>query len=288
MTAPAGAAFQTIAMEVDDGVATVTLNRPDALNAYSVRMKDELVAAFDAIDADDRIGAAIVTGSGRAFCAGMDLSRGPAPFVRADEPQAEREHDSGGILALRIFASTKPVIAAVNGAAVGVGATMTLPMDVRLASTTARFGFVFSRVGIVMESCSSWFLPRIVGVSQAAEWAYTGRIFDAVEALDAGLVRSVHPPDRLLPAARRLAREIVHNAAPVSVSLNRQLLWRMLAAAHPADAHRAESVGMLVRGNDADCAEGVGAFLDKRPPEFRQTVPKDLPDIFSERGAHGG
>jgi enoyl-CoA hydratase/carnithine racemase len=244
-------------------------------------MKDELVAAFDAIDADDEVASVIVTGAGRTFCAGMDLSRGPAPFIRADEPAAERTRDSGGILALRVFASTKPVIAAVNGAAVGVGATMTLPMDVRLASTTARFGFVFSRVGIVMESCSSWFLPRIVGVSRAAEWAYSGRVFDATEALEAGLVRSVHPPAELLPAARRLAREFAHNTAPVSVALNRQLLWRMLTAAHPAEAHRAESLGMLIRGNDPDCAEGVAAFLEKRPPEFRQTVSRDLPDIFS-------
>lgn len=280
MAVSATARYQTITVAVDDGVATITLSRPDELNTYSVRMKDELVAAFDALDADDGVRAVVVTGSGRAFCAGMDLSDGPAPFVRADEPPEERVHDSGGLLALRIYAFTKPVIAAVNGAAIGVGATMTLPMDIRLAADTARFGFVFSRVGIVMESCSSWFLPRLVGISQAAEWAYTGRVFDAHEALSAGLVRSVHPPDDLLPTAYALAREIADSAAPVSVALNRRLLWGMLAAAHPAEAHRAESRAMLLRGAGPDCAEGVAAFLEKRPARFPQTVPADLPAIF--------
>lgn len=261
-----------LSVDVVDRVATITLNRPDRLNTYDVRLKDELVAAFDAVDADDSVAAVIVTGSGRAFCAGMDLSGGPGAFTAS-------EWDSGGELALRIFASTKPVIAAINGPAVGVGATMTLPMDIRLASTTARFGFVFSRVGIVLESCSSWFLPRLVGISRAAEWAYTGRIFDAAEALSAGLVRSIHPPDELLPAAQRLASEIAKNA-PVSVSLNRQLLWRMLTARHPHDAHMVESRALYLRGASADCAEGVGAFLAKRSPVFRQTVPADLPEVF--------
>jgi enoyl-CoA hydratase/carnithine racemase len=275
---------ETIAVEVSDRVATVTLNRPDELNTYTVRMKDDLVAAFDAIDADDGVAAVVVTGSGRAFCAGMDLSDGPAHFIRADEPEEDRQRDSGGILTLRIFQSTKPVIAAINGAAIGVGVTMTLPMDIRLASTSARFGFVFTRVGIVLESCSSWFLPRIVGVSRAAEWAYTGRVFDAAEAHAAGLVRSIHPPGELLSAARAVAREIADHAAPVSVSLNRQLLWRMLTASHPMEAHLAESRAMLVRGTSADCAEGVGAFLQKRPAAFAQTVPADLPDIFDADG----
>jgi enoyl-CoA hydratase/carnithine racemase len=269
--------MRTIAVAVDDRVATITLNRPDRLNAYTVAMKDELVAAFDAVDADDNVAAVIVTGAGRTFCAGMDLAQGPAGF--------DTERDSGGVLALRVFACTKPVIAAVNGAAVGVGATMTLPMDIRLAATSARFGFVFSRVGIVLESCSSWFLPRIVGVSRAAEWAYSGRVFDAAEAVEAGLVSSVHRPDELLPAARRLALQIVDNAAPVSVSLNRQLLWRMLTAAHPMEAHLAESRAMRLRATSADCAEGVGAFLDKRPPVFTQTVPAHLPDVFAQMEA---
>jgi enoyl-CoA hydratase/carnithine racemase len=262
-----------LSVDVVDRVATITLNRPDRLNAYDVGLKDALVAAFDTVDADDSVAAVVVTGSGRAFCAGMDLSGGPGVFTASDR-------DSGGELALRIFASTKPVIAAVNGAAIGVGATMTLPMDIRLASTTARFGFVFSRVGIVLESCSSWFLPRVVGISRAAEWAYTGRIFDAAEALAAGLVRSVHPPDELLPAAQRLAGEIAESTAPVSVALNRQLLWRMLAAPHPHDAHVVESRALYLRGASADCAEGVGAFLAKRSPVFRQTVPADLPEVF--------
>ena len=267
--------MSTVAVDVADRVATITLNRPSQLNSYTVAMKDDLVAAFDAVDADPFVRAVVVTGSGRAFCAGMDLSGGPAPFH-------ESERDSGGELALRVFACTKPVIAAVNGAAVGVGATMTLPMDIRLASANARFGFVFTRVGIVLESCSSWFLPRIVGISRAAEWAYTGRVFDAAEALAAGLVRSVHPPEELLPAAITLAREIADNAAPVSVSLNRQLLWEMLTAAHPMDAHLVESRAMRLRGASADCAEGVGAFLDKRSPVFTQTVPADLPEVFKQ------
>jgi enoyl-CoA hydratase/carnithine racemase len=262
-----------LSVDVVDRLATITLNRPDRLNAYDVKLKDGLVAAFDMIDADDSVAAVVVTGSGRAFCAGMDLSAGPGAFT-------ESERDSGGELALRIFACTKPVIAAINGAAVGVGATMTLPMDIRLASTTARFGFVFSRVGITLETCSSWFLPRLVGISRAAEWAYTGRIFGADEALSAGLVRSIHPPAELLPAARRLAGEIATNAAPVSVALNRQLLWRMLTAPHPHDAHLVESRALYLRGASADCAEGVGAFLSKRPPVFRQTVPADLPEVF--------
>jgi enoyl-CoA hydratase/carnithine racemase len=272
--------YRTIGLEVADGIATITLNQPERLNRYTILMKDELIAALDAVDGSDDVGAVIVTGAGRAFCAGMDLSPGPETFARLDEDPAERTRDSGGILALRLFACTKPVIAAVNGPAVGVGATMTLPMDFRLASGSARFGFVFPRVGIVLESCSSWFLPRLVGISRAAEWAYTGRVFDAAEAHGAGLVRSVHPAGELLPAARELAAEIVRNCAPVSVALNRQLLWRMLTAAHPMQAHAAESRAMYQRGQARDTAEGVRAFLEKRPARFPETVPADLPDAF--------
>jgi enoyl-CoA hydratase/carnithine racemase len=273
--------FDQIKTDLADRVLTITLNRPDRLNAWTPTMCDELLAAFDEADADDDVRAVVVTGAGRAFCAGADLGSGGDTFDwRKRQHEDEVPEDNGGVFTLRVFESTKPVIAAINGPAVGVGVTMTLPMDIRLASTTARFGFVFSRVGIVLESCSSWFLPRLVGISRAAEWAYTGRIFDAAEALAAGLVRSIHPPDGLLPAAQRLAGEIAENTAPVSVALNRQLLWRMLAARHPHDAHMVESRALYLRGASADCAEGVGAFLAKRSPVFRQTVPADLPEVF--------
>ncbi|WP_200304639.1 crotonase/enoyl-CoA hydratase family protein [Streptomyces adelaidensis] len=274
--------FELIRLDVADRVATITLNRPDTLNGYSVAMKDELIAAFDAVDADREVGAVIVTGAGRAFCAGMDLSDGYT-FARLDEPEHDRVRDSGGELALRIYACTKPVIAAINGAAVGVGITMTLPMDIRLATENSKFGFVFARRGIVLESCSSWFLPRIVGVSRAAEWAYTGRVFSAGEALAAGLVRSVHPADELMPAARELALEIVRNTSPVSVALNRQLLWRMLGAGHPMTANVAESRAMYSRGLSADSAEGVASFLERRPAVFPESVPADLPNVFGDR-----
>src|SRR3712207_4870749 len=248
-------------------------------------MRSELIAAFDASDADDDVRAVIVTGAGRAFCAGADLGGGGATFdSRERAPRDELEdgtpRDGGGQVALRIFESRKPVIAAINGAAVGVGITMTLPMDVRLAVRGAKIGFVFARRGIVPEACSSWFLPRVVGISRAMEWIATGRVFTAEEALEAGLVRSLHHPDELLPAAYKLAREIADTTAPVSVALARQLMWTMLGAAHPMDAHRADSRAMFSRGQSADAREGVESFLEKRPPTFPDRVSDGLPDVF--------
>ena len=269
-----------ISLETTEGVGVLTLDRPDQLNAYNVAMKDELIAAMDEIDRDDDVRAVVVTGAGRAFCAGMDLSN-PDAFARQNEDEAARRRDSGGELTLRFFASTKPLIAAINGAAVGVGVTMTLPMDIRLASDRAKFGFVFAQRGIVLESASSWFLPRLVGVQRAAEWAFTGRVFGADEALAAGLVHSVHAPDDLVPAALALARDIAENTAAVSVSLNRQLLWRGLTFAHPLQSHIAESRAMFERGASPDVVEGVASFLERRPARFAQTVPADLPDVFA-------
>jgi enoyl-CoA hydratase/carnithine racemase len=244
-------------------------------------MARELIAAFDAADADDDVRAIIVTGAGRGFCAGADLGGGGDTFDWRDRKrEGEIPRDGGGQVTLRIFACTKPVIAAINGPAVGVGATMTLPMDVRLVSETAKVGFVFARRGIVPEACSSWFLPRVVGISRAMEWVATGRVFEAAEALEGGLARSVHPPDELLPAAHALAREIADHAAPVSVALARQLLWRMLGAAHPMEAHRADSRAMFARGQSADAVEGVTSFLEKRPAEFPDRVGDGLPQVF--------
>ena len=272
--------YEQIRYEVDDRVLTITLDRPDRLNAFSPTMKDELIAAFDAADADDDVRAIIVTGEGRGFCAGADLQAGGETFdYRSRGVEDETPRDGGGQVTLRIFESTKPVIAAINGPAVGVGATMTLPMDVRLASDSARIGFVFTRRGIVPEACSSWFLPRVVGISRAMEWAATGRVFDAAEALEGGLVRSVHPGDELIDQARALAREIADNAAPVSVALARKLLWTMLGASHPMDAHRADSRAMLSRGQSGDAREGVTSFLEKRPADFPDRVSDGLPDV---------
>jgi enoyl-CoA hydratase/carnithine racemase len=275
--------FTEIQYEVADQVATITLHRPDQLNAFTTTMMRELLAAFDATDADDDVRAVIVTGSGRAFCAGADLSAGGETFASGGSDVQTRQgvpRDGGGLVALRIFESTKPVIAAINGAAVGVGATMTLPMDIRLASVSARIGFVFARRGIVPEACSSWFLPRIVGISQAAEWVYTGRIFTAQEARDGGLVRSLHAADDLLLAARAIAREIAEHSAPVSVALSRQMMWRMLGASHPMEAHRVDSRAIAARGASADAVEGVTSFLEKRPARFPLTVSDGLPDVF--------
>jgi len=246
-------------------------------------MRDELIAAFDLTDADDSVRAVIVTGAGRAFCAGADLSGREDTWSRGGSEHATTSgvpRDGGGMVTLRIFQSLKPVIAAVNGPAVGVGVTMTLPMDIRLASDAARFGFVFARRGIIPEAASSWFLPRLVGISKALEWTYSGRVFDAEEAVDGGLVRSVHAPDDLLPAARLLAAEIAENSAPVSVALSRQMMWRMLGAGHPIEAHRVDSRAILARGRSADAAEGVTSFLDKRPAEFTDRVSEALPDVF--------
>jgi enoyl-CoA hydratase/carnithine racemase len=273
--------FEQIRYEVADGVLTITLDRPDRLNAFTPTMKDEVIAAFDAADADDEVRAVIVTGAGRGFCAGADLEAGGSTFdYRERGVEDEVPRDGGGQLVLRIHASTKFVIGAINGPAVGVGATMTLPMDVRLAAEGAKIGFVFSRRGIVPEACSSWFLPRIVGISQAMEWAATGRVFSAEEALAGGLVRSLHPADELLEAARSLAREVADNAAPVSVALARRLMWAGLGFSHPMEAHRADSRAMLSRGQSADVREGVTSFLEKRAPSFPDRVSDGLPDVF--------
>jgi enoyl-CoA hydratase/carnithine racemase len=278
-------AFTEIRYEVSDNIATVTLSRPDKLNAFTRVMMRELLDVFDIIDHDDAVRAVIVTGEGRAFCAGADLSSGAKTFDDGDWSSPNDEsvrRDGGGQVTLRIFDCKKPVIAAINGAAVGVGATMTLPMDVRLASTNARVGFVFTRRGIVPEACSSWFLPRVVGISRAAEWVYTGRLLSAQEAYDGGLIRSLHEPAELLPAARALAGEIAANTSGVSVALSRQMLWRMLGAAHPMHAHRVDSRGIQVRGRSDDAHEGVTSFLEKRPANFTDSVATDLPDVFPE------
>ncbi len=275
--------YDDIAYEIEDRIATITLDRPDALNAFTGRMMSELIDAFDRVDADDDVRAVIVTGRGRGFCAGADLSAGPETFnagSRGADVGIEGMRDGGGRVALRIFECTKPVIAAINGPAVGVGITMTLPMDVRLASETARIGFVFARRGLVPEACSSWFLPRVVGISRAMEWVATGRVFPAAEALEGGLVRSVHAPDDLLPAARALAAEIADNTSAVSVALSRQMLWRMLGADHPMEAHKIDSRGIWALGQAPDVAEGVSSFLEKRPPRFPMKVSTDLPDFY--------
>ena len=285
--------FQQITTELEDRVLTITLNRPDRLNAWTATMGRELIDAFDRADQDDEVRAVIVTGAGRGFCAGADLAAGGETFnaeareaaggtLNPGQPQTPGAvpRDGGGQFTLRVFECTKPVIAAINGPAVGVGATMTLPMDIRLAADDARMGFVFVRRGIVPEACSSWFLPRIVGISQAMEWVSTGRVFDAREALAGGLVRSVHPKDELLGAARALAVEIAENAAPVSAALARRLLWTMLGAEHPMLAHRADSRGMFYRGQSADVVEGVTSFLEKRPPQFSDRVSDGLPDVL--------
>ncbi|WP_434034301.1 crotonase/enoyl-CoA hydratase family protein [Cupriavidus sp. a3] len=279
--------FETLRYAVEDGVATITLHRPDQLNAFTAQMMQDLIAAFDATDADDNVRAVIVTGSGRAFCAGADLSGGSSTFdfeKRYGASPDTAHRDGGGRVSLRIFRSLKPVIAAVNGAAVGVGVTMQLPMDIRLASTDAKFGFVFARRGITPEAASSWFLSRVVGVSTALEWCYTGRVFSAQEAHERGLVRSLHAPENLLPAARAIAREIADNAAPVSVAISRQLIWRMAGASHPMEAHKLDSRAIQSRGRSADVKEGVSAFLEKRLAAFPDTVSHDLPDFFDWRG----
>jgi enoyl-CoA hydratase/carnithine racemase len=280
--------YEQIAYDVEDRILTITLDRPEALNAFTEQMMREVLDAFDRADADDEVRAIIVTGRGRGFCAGADLSGGDATFdagrqgaqVAAPPRPGAIPRDGGGRVALRIFHSSKPVIAAINGPAVGVGITMTLPMDIRLASDTARIGFVFARRGLVPEACSSWFLPRLVGISRAAEWVYTGRVFPADEALAGGLVRSVHAPDELLPAARQLAGEIAGSTSAVSVALSRRLLWQMLGEAHPMAAHRADSRGIFYLGQMADCREGVMSFLEKRPPHFTLSPATDTPDLF--------
>ena len=278
-------AYETLLYDAADGILTLTLNRPDKLNAFTNTMARELIEAFDRADEDDAIRAIIVTGAGRGFCAGADLSAGAATFDHAalggsndlDDPSIR---DTGGTVTLRIFRSLKPVIAAVNGPAVGIGVTMQLAMDTRLASENARFGFVFARRGIVPEAASAWFLPRIVGLPQALEWCFTGRVFPAAEALKGGLVRSVHAPADLMPAARAIAREIADNTAPVSVALTRQMLWRVSAAQDPMAAHRIDSRAIFARGASKDAAEGVTSFLEKRPAKYPNRVSTDMPAFF--------
>lgn len=271
--------------DLSENIATITLNRPDQLNSFTNVMLRELLDIFDMTDSDDEVRAIIITGAGRAFCAGADLSAGAETFSDgrlSASTQSGVRRDGGGLVSLRMFNSKKPIIGAINGAAVGVGVTMTLPMDIRIASDNAKFGFVFTRRGIVPEACSSWFLPRLVGISQATEWVFTGRVFDAAEALAGGLIRSVHESSKLMSVARDIAREIVDNAAPVSVALSRQMLWRMLGAGHPMDAHRADSRGIQIRGRTDDVREGVTSFLEKRPAVFKMTVSNDMPDIFPD------
>ena len=280
------AEFTQIIYDVADGIATITLNRPEKMNAFTNVMMKEMVAAFDLVDGDDAVRVVIVTGGGeRAFCAGADLTpdHGGSVFASGDAVESlsdERVRDSGGRLTLRIFECKKPVIAAVNGVAVGIGATMQLAMDMRLASTTARYGFVFARRGIVPEAASSWFLPRLVGMQRALEWCMTGRVFDAQEAMDGGLVRSLHAPEDLQPAAQKLAREIADNTAPVSVALTRHMLWRLSAEKHPMAAHKIDSRAIYRRSRSGDAKEGISSFLEKRDPVYPDKVSADMPDFF--------
>lgn len=285
--------YQTIKYELVEQILTITLNRPEKLNACTATMQDELIDAFDRANKDDDVRVVVVTGEGRAFCAGADLSSGADTFDRdarrgpvRRRPDGKVDYsdlnvsDAGGQIALGIFNCLKPVIAAVNGPAVGMGVTMQLAMDIRIASEAARFGFVFSQRGIVPEGASSWFLPRIVGIEQALEWCYTGRVFSAQEALAGGLVSKVVPPEQLWPTARALAREIIERTAPVSIALIRQMMWRMLGADDPMEAHKIDSRGIYARGRSADGKEGVTAFLEKRPAVFKDKVSTDMPDYF--------
>jgi len=275
--------YETLDYAIDHGVLTLTLNRPERMNAFNATMMRELIDAFDQADADDQVRVIIMTGAGKAFCAGADLEKGGDTFnreARAEEALGDLDRDGGGMVALRIYECKKPVIAAFNGAAVGVGVTMTLPMDIRLAADNARFGFVFARRGITMEACSSWFLPRLVGMQQAAEWVYTGRVFNADEALRGGLVRSVHSADELLSTAQTLAREIADNTSAVSTALNRQMLWRLSATDHPMEAHKIDSRAIGYMGQSPDAAEGVTSFLEKRPARFSMKPGSDMPDFY--------
>ncbi len=278
--------YTQIIVAKNDGIATITLNRPDKMNAYTRTMGQEIMAAMDDIDADDTVRAVIFTGSGeRAFCAGADLTPEGGGHVFSDPTEVgdlsdPRVRDGGGLLTLRLFESKKPLISACNGVAVGVGATMQLAMDIRLASSTARYGFVFARRGIVPEAASSWFLPRIVGISQALEWCYTGRIFDAAEAKAGGLVRSIHEPAELLGAAQALAREIADNTSAISVAMTRAMMWRLAAADHPMEAHKIDSRAIYRLSRGADAQEGIASFLEKRPPAYPGKVSADMPDFY--------
>ncbi len=287
--------YQQIKVDVADRIMTLTLNRPEKMNAFTGTMMNEMIEVFTRVNDDDDVRAIIVTGAGRAFCAGADLSGGAATFDATTNPERaarnagpvdavnwsdERVRDGGGRLTLAIYECLKPVIAAVNGAAVGVGVTMQLAMDVRIASEAARFGFVFARRGIVPEAASSWFLPKIVGIAQALEWCYSGRVFDAAEALRGRLVTQVVPADELMSTAHKLAAEIRDNTAPVSIALIRQMMWRLSATDDPMEAHKIDSRGIYARGASADVREGVSSFLEKRPAAFPQKVSTDMPAYF--------
>ena len=281
--------FETIKYEVKDKILTITLNRPDRLNAFTGQMMNDLISAFDSASNDDEVRVVIVTGEGRGFCAGADLGAGEATFNRDENPRAKKTddednlewlRDGGGRTTLAIYDCSKPIIAAINGPAVGVGVTMTLPMDIRLASEEAKFGFVFARRGLVPEAASSWFLPRIVGISKSLEWTFSGKVFDAEEALQGGLIRSIHSKDSLLDEAKKIANEIIENTSPVSVSMTRQMLWKMLGADHPMEAHKVDSRAIYELGKGEDTKEGVNSFLEKRPPEFPSKVSKDMPDFY--------
>ena len=282
--------YEQIKLEKDGPVAVITLHRPEKMNAFTGKMMYELIDAFDQTDADDDIRAVIVTGSGeRAFCAGADLSEGAKTFdydARAADGEVGRteeedvQRDGGGRLTLRIFESLKPVIGAINGAAVGVGVTMQLPMDIRIASDNARFGFVFNRRGINPEAASSWFLPRLVGISKALEWCYSGKVFPAQEAFEGGLVRSIHPQAELMDEAKAIAMEIAENTAAVSTTLTRHMMWRMLGADHPMDAHIVDSAAIYERGQSPDAKEGVMSFLEKRKPTYPVKVSDGMPSFF--------
>ena len=275
--------YQDILYDVEDNIATITMNRPDKLNAFTSVMLDEIIDAIDRTDADDNVRAVIFTGAGRGFCAGADLSRGGATFdmkERDDAGPIDEWRDGGGRVTLRLFESKKPLIAAVNGPAAGVGVTMQLPMDFRIASTNARFGLVFTRRGVVMEACSSWFLPRLVGISQAMEWVMSGRVFPAEEALKGGLVSQVVEPEDLMPAARAIGREIADNTSAVSVALCRHMMWKMLGADHPMEAHKIDSRGIRSMGQLPDAYEGVQSFLEKRPGNYTMKPSTDMPEFF--------
>jgi enoyl-CoA hydratase/carnithine racemase len=270
--------YASITYEVSDNIATVTLDRPEHLNAFTDEMATEILHALDEADSDDEVRVVIFTGRGRAFCAGADLNAGSATFDYGERQQdGVAPRDTGGLVALRLFQMAKPVIAAINGPAVGVGATMTLPMDVRLAADTARLGFTWGARGIVAEAASSWFLPRVVGINRALEWCLTARVFPASEALEAGLVRSLHSGEELMDAARSLAREIATSVAPVSAIIIRQMLWRMLCADHPMEAHRVDSLAVWQTGRMADASEGIAAFLEKRPASWKLSPSHDMP-----------
>jgi len=277
--------YEQIELEIVDGIATIWLNRPDKMNAFTERMRYEVLDALDRTDANDDVRAVVFTGRGRAFCAGADLSSGEGTFSKGGSDVMGRNgvpRDGGGTVSLRIYESKKPVIGAINGAAVGVGVTMTLPMDIRIASTSAKFGFVFSRRGIVPEAASSWFLPRLVGISQAMEWVASGEVFPSQDAHAGGLVRSLHEPNELLEAAYALARRMTESSSAVSVAVARKMMWRMLGADHPMEAHKVDSRGILERGRSNDVKEGINSFFEKRPPVFPDKVSDGLGTIFSD------